>query len=73
MLLYLAAVKIVAKATPAVPFSIGKAWSREDWIDATIKEPSGSYPASCGDRLTERLETRGGGRLTGALETINTP
>jgi hypothetical protein len=39
----LAVVKIVTKATPAVPISIGKARGRKDWIDATICELSSSY------------------------------
>jgi hypothetical protein len=73
LLVYLSAVKIVvAKATPAVPFSTWKARGRNYWIDATIRDPSSKYPASSGDILTERLETTGGGRLTRALETIDT-
>jgi hypothetical protein len=56
----LVAVKIVVKATPAVPFSIRKARGFKDWIYATICELSSSNPASCV------------GRLTGALQTIDT-
>jgi hypothetical protein len=58
----LAAVKIVAKATPAVPFSIGKARGSRNWIDATICELLRSHhPTSCGSRLM------------GILETVDTP
>jgi hypothetical protein len=42
----LGAVKIVARATQLVQFSIGNAQGRKDWIDATISEL---------DRLTGRL------------------
>jgi hypothetical protein len=46
----LAAVKIVAKVTPAVQFLIGKARGWRDWIDATICMLSRSHPISCGGR-----------------------
>jgi hypothetical protein len=39
----LAAVKIVAKATPAVPLSVVKARWSKDWIDATISESTRSF------------------------------
>jgi hypothetical protein len=69
----LVAFKRSFKATPAIPFSIGKARGRKEWIDATIRDLSSSHPASCGDRLTGRPETTDGSRLTGTLETIDAP
>jgi hypothetical protein len=52
------AVKTFAKATPAVPFSIGKVLrGRKDWIDATVCELSSSHPTSRGDGLPGTLET----------------
>ncbi len=38
VLVFLAAVKIAAKATPAALSSIGKVRGRKVWIDATISE-----------------------------------
>jgi hypothetical protein len=64
VLVCLTLVNILAKATRAVPFSIGKARGWKDWIDVTVYELSCSHPAilsSCG------------GNLTGKLETIDTP
>jgi hypothetical protein len=48
--------KMAAKTTAEVPFSIGKARGRKGWIDATISELSSSHPVSCGRK---RIQHRG--------------
>jgi hypothetical protein len=69
----LVAVKIIAQATPVIPFSIGEARGRKVWIDVMIRDLSSSHSAFSGDRLIERLETADGSRLTGTLEIIDAP